>query len=48
MKKAVPTIKMTRIVGYMRPIHLWNAGKKKEWSKRNLIVSTQSVGVNKA
>ena len=32
--KKVPAIVMSRIVGYISPLHLWNAGKKMEFEDR--------------
>lgn len=29
--------KITRVVGYARPVSNWNVGKKKEWEKREFI-----------
>ena len=29
--------KITRVVGYARPVNSWNVGKKAEWSKRTFI-----------
>ena len=38
--KKIRTVKITRVVGYMRPITGWNKGKQKEWSQRKLISET--------
>jgi len=40
----VKCTRITRIVGYARPIDQWNLGKSKEWAKRNIIAQTRNVG----
>jgi len=44
MKKKIKTIQMTRVVGYVRPVNLWNKGKQKEWQTRRLIGLSNFVG----
>lgn len=33
-EKKVPCIVMSRVVGYLSPLHLWNKGKRQEWRER--------------
>jgi len=42
--KRIPAIKYTRVVGYVRPIVLWNKGKQQEWSVRSIIAKRSSFG----
>ena len=44
MNKKIKTIQMTRVVGYVRPVNLWNKGKRKEWQTRRLIGLSNFVG----
>ena len=37
MKTKVPCEVYSRIVGYLRPIQSWNAGKKQEFKDRKLF-----------
>lgn len=34
MDKKIPTEVYSRVVGYFRPVHQWNKGKKEEFSLR--------------
>ena len=42
--KKIPVIKYTRVVGYVRPIHLWNKGKQAEWQCRRIIAFANTFG----
>lgn len=33
-KKQIPCIVMSRVVGYISPLYLWNVGKKEEFKDR--------------
>jgi hypothetical protein len=33
-KAKIPTEVYSRVVGFLRPVHLWNIGKKAEWKDR--------------
>ncbi|NPA99898.1 MAG: hypothetical protein GXO10_00825 [Crenarchaeota archaeon] len=43
--KRVRCTRITRIVGYARPIDHWNIGKSREWAKRNIIAKQRSIGL---
>lgn len=32
--KHIPCIVMSRVVGFLSPVFLWNEGKKQEWKER--------------
>jgi len=34
----------SRVVGYMRPVQLWNEGKKEEFSNRKMFNVGKSLG----
>jgi len=39
-KKVIPCEVYSRVVGYYRPVQLWNIGKKQEFKERKMFDKT--------